>query len=106
MLTLSRKNGQFDIAHTSKQTGRQLVYSFPNDFLPATTVRHVNALGIFSRKEVTYLLSPNDDRAIAEVLRKLDRERHSTYIFSNQLQKTYLMEFIHIVTKLHFRNTV
>lgn len=82
------------------------MYSFSVDFLPATTVRHVNALGVFSRKKITYQLSAKDDRAIAEVLRKLESERRSTYIFSNHLQKTYLMEFIHIITKLHFRNTV
>lgn len=82
------------------------MYSFPADFLPATTVRHVMSLGIFSPEKATYQLAPNDDRAIVEVLRKLDHERHSTYIFSSQLQKTYLIEFIHIITKLHFRNTV
>ena len=106
MLTFSRKNGRFDIAHTSKQTGRQLVYSFSNDFLPAATAQHVNALGIFSRKKVIYRLSPNDDRAVGEVMRKLDSEKHSTYIFSHLLQKTYLIELIHVITKLHFRNTV
>jgi hypothetical protein len=106
MLTLSRKNDQFDIAHVSKYTGRQIIYSFSNDFLPATTIRHVNALGIFLQKEVTYILNSTDDSAIAEVLHKLDSERHSSYIFSNYLEKTYLIELIHLITKMHFRYTV
>jgi hypothetical protein len=106
MLTLRRKNGQFDIIHVSKYTRRQIVYSFSNDFLPATAIRHVNALGIFLQKEVTYILNSTDDRAIVEVLHKLDSERHSNYIFSDHLQKTYLIELIHLITKIHFRDTV
>jgi hypothetical protein len=106
MLTLSRRNDQFDITHVSEGTGRQIAYSFSNDFLPATTIRHVNDLGIFLQEEVTYILNSTDDSAIVEVLHKLNSERHSGYIFSDELQKTYLIEFIHLITKMHFRNTV
>jgi hypothetical protein len=106
MLTLSRKNDQLDITHVSEGTGREIAYSFSNDFLPATTIRHVNDLGIFLEKDVTYILNSSDDSVIVEVLHKLDSERHSGYIFSDELQKTYLIEFIHLITKIHFRNTV
>lgn len=106
MLTFSRKSDQFDITHVSAYTGRQIIYSFSNDFLPANTIRHLNTLGIFLQHDVTYLLSSTDDSAIVEVLHKLDRERHSNYIFSDHLQKTYLIEFIHLITKMKLRNTV
>lgn len=106
MLTLSRNGGQFDIVHVSQYTGRKIVYSFSKDFLPAPAMRHANSLGIFLQREVTYMLSSADNSAIAEVLNKLDSERHSSYVFSDHLQKTYLIEFIHLMTKLHFRNTV
>jgi hypothetical protein len=106
MLTLTRKKGQFDIAHVSEYTGRRIVYSFPNDFLPAPAIRHINTLGIFGRKKVIYWLNSNDDSAIIEVLHKLDGERNSKYIFSDHLQKTYLMEFFHLITKIHFRRAV
>jgi hypothetical protein len=106
MLTLSRKKDQFGITHVSEGTGREIAYSFSNDFLPASTIRHVNALGIFLHKEITYMLNPSDDSAILEVLHKLVNERHSGYIFSGELQKTYLIEFIHLLTKMHFRSTV
>jgi len=106
MLTLSRKKDQFGIIHVSEGTGREIAYSFSNDFLPATTIRHVNGLGIFLQKEITYMLNAKDDSAIQEVLHKLDNERHSGYIFSDDLQKTYLIEFIHLLTKMRFRNTV
>jgi hypothetical protein len=106
MLTLSRTNDQFGIVHVSKYTGRQIVYSFPLNFLPGTTIRHVNALGIFLQNEVTYVLNPTYDLAVSEVLQKLHREQHSTYIFSHHLQKTYLMEFIHLITKWHLHKSV
>jgi hypothetical protein len=106
VLTLSRKNGQFDITHVSAYTGRQIVYSFSDDFLPASAMRHIITLGVFLQKEVTYMLNSTDDSAVVEVLHKLDSERHSSYIFSDHLQKTYLIELIHLITKLHFRNAV
>lgn len=105
-LTVSRNADQFDIIHISKHTGRQIVYSFLNDFLPPTTIRHVDTLGIFPREEVTYMLNSMDNKAIVEVLYKLRRERRSRYIFSDLLQKTYLIEFIHLITKIHFRSAV
>ena len=106
MLTLSRTNDQLGIIHVSKYTGRQIAYSFASDFLPATTMRHVNALGLFLQHEVTYVLNSTYDLAVSEVLRKLDREQHSSYIFSHHLQKTYLIEFIHLITKWHFHKRV
>ncbi|WP_160143544.1 hypothetical protein [Chryseolinea soli] len=60
------------------------------------------SLDVFRETEDTiYLLTEKQDKAILNVLKKLQGERNSGYIFSEHLQKTYLIELIHLITKIH-----
>lgn len=102
MLTLRRKKDRFAIDHTQEEHGQRMAYSFSRDFLPESVILHMLSLNIFREKEDTiYLLTEKQDSAIFDVLKRLTNEKNSDYIFSEHLQKTYLIELIHLITKIH-----
>jgi len=102
MLTLRRKNDRYTIDHTQGKYGQRVAYSFSHDFLPEGVLLHMHSLDVFKETEDTvYPLTEQQDKAIVNVLKKLQGERNSSYIFSEHLQKTYLVELIHLITKIH-----
>jgi hypothetical protein len=79
-----------------------VAYSFSPDFLPERVILHLLSLNVFREAEDTiYILTEKQDKAILDILKKLHGERNSGYIFSEHLQKTYLIELIHLITKIH-----
>ncbi|HEY5749765.1 MAG TPA: hypothetical protein VIU12_27040 [Chryseolinea sp.] len=102
MLTLRRKKDRYAIDHIQEKDGHRVAYSFSHDFLPESVLVHMLSLNVFKETEDTiYLLTEKQDKAILNVLKKLQGERNSGYIFSEHLQKTYLVELIHLITKIH-----
>jgi len=102
MLTLRRKKDRYAIDHIQEKYGQRVAYSFSHDFLPEKVLLHMLSLDVFRETEDTiYLLTEKQDKAILDVLKKLHGERNSGYIFSEHLQKTYLIELIHLITKIH-----
>jgi hypothetical protein len=75
-------------------------YKFNASFLPASTMLHARSLGIFVNAEVTIKLNANQDGAVVEIMQKLNHETRSKYIFSEYLQKIYLVELFHLLTKM------
>jgi len=102
MLTLRIKKDRYAIDHSRGKYGQRVAYSFSHDFLPERVLLHMLSLDVFRETEDTiYLLTEKQDKAIVDVLKKLNGERNSGYIFSEHLQKTYLIELIHLITKIH-----
>jgi hypothetical protein len=85
--------------------GRKLVYSFSFQVIPGRARTHIQSLGLFREKaDVSYSLDEKQNLAITDVLTKLIREKESSYTFYEQLKATYLVELIHIITKIHQHN--
>jgi len=102
MLTLRRKKDRYAIDHIRGKYGPRVAYSFSHDFLPESVLLHMLSLDVFRETEDTiYVLTEKQDKAILDVLKKLHGEQNSSYIFSEHLQKTYLIELIHLITKIH-----
>ncbi len=101
MLTLRRINEEYIIECSSDQ-GQLLSYSFNQEQLTEKSIAHLQQLPLFkTSKHVIFTLNEKQDKAFTEVLHKLRQEENSDYLFSIQLQRTYLFELIHLLTKLH-----
>ena len=103
MLTLRRKKDRCAVDHFHEKYRQRVAYSFSQDSLPERVVLHLQSLDVFSDSEDTvYILNAKQNRAMLGVLKKLNAQRKSDYIFSEHLQKTYLIELIHLITKIHY----
>ena len=100
MLTLRKIDEDYFIECSTKQ-GQQLSYSFNQDQLTEKSIAHLKQLPVFKNAKSTFALNRKQDEAFTDVLHKLQQEKDSDYVFSFQLQKTYLFELIHLITKLH-----
>jgi hypothetical protein len=74
---------------------------FHIDFLPGKTVQHILKLRLSETgQHQPYLLNARQDKELEMIFEKLIEEKKSTYTFSDTLQKTYLIEMIHLITKI------
>jgi hypothetical protein len=100
MLTLKRQDGKYWIDYRSVHAG-QYAFQFYSDFLPEGIITHFSLI-FNGHSERTFTLNRTQDESVTDVLHKLLDEDHTDYIFAEQLEKTYLVEFIHLATKIHY----
>lgn len=82
-----------------------LVYTFHKDFLTQQTWKHLNALPVFTLyKKPAFELTDKQDRDLSAIMIKMKQEQGSGYVFSDDLQRTYLMELIHGIMKVLLGN--
>ncbi len=92
---------RFLIGHFSKQHPPGAAYTFDNTFLPDNITSHMRTLaGTGKDNCMLYRLTESQDDAAATLFSKLRGEKGSGYIFSAQLERTYLVELIHFITRL------
>lgn len=104
MIILSTISDLYCIVHISRQVSGRSVYMFNKHLLPENTLRHIRCNRLFnSMSNTLYALNEVQDEEIACILQKLNGEKNSNYRFSNDLQKTYLLELIHFITKIHLK---
>ncbi|MFD1003572.1 hypothetical protein ACFQ21_29880 [Ohtaekwangia kribbensis] len=104
MIILSTISNLYCIVHISRQVSGGSVYMFDKHLLPENTLRHIRYNRLFNTMSNTlYALNDVQDKEIASILQKLHGEKNSGYRFSNDLQKTYLLELIHFITKIHLK---
>jgi len=102
MITLSYAADCYCIRHAAGQG----IYScsIAKSFLPDNAQKILDSLLIFGlNKDHTYTLTERQDREVSRIFHKIRHENGSGYVFSEQLEKTYLLELIHFLTKLHFQ---
>lgn len=104
MIMLSTIRDLYCIVHISRQVSGGSVYMFEKHLLPENTLRHIRCNRLFNTMSNTlYALNDVQDIEVASILQKLNGEKNSGYRFSKDLQKTYLLELIHFITKIHLK---
>jgi hypothetical protein len=88
------------ISHFPEHTISGFICAFRKGFLPEKTLRQIRSLPIF-QDESCYVLNDKQDRELIGIFRKIISEQDPEYVFSEDLQRTYLMELIHFITKIH-----
>lgn len=101
MIKLSAFADRFTICHISADDKHAYMCSFQTSYIPENTRRHIHSLFASNTGNVFYFLNKEQDDCIQTIFKKLIKERHTDYIFSESLQKTYLIELIHCITKIH-----
>jgi len=102
MITLSYAADRYCIRHAARQGTHSCFIA--KSFLPDNARRILDSLLIFGQtQDHVYTLTERQDREVTRIFHKLRDENGSDYVFSEQLEKTYLMELVHFLTKLHFQ---
>jgi len=91
---------RFLIGHFSDQHQPGATYTFDQKFLPDNIISHMRTLTDSGDHCKVYPLSESQNDVVAEIFTRLCGEAGSGYIFSRQLEKTYLVELIHFITRL------
>ena len=101
MITLSYAADRYCIRHAAGQGTHSCFIN--KSFLPDNARKILDSLLIFGQtQEHVYALTERQDREVVHIFHKIQDENGSDYVYSEQLEKTYLLELIHFVTKLHF----
>lgn len=101
MLVLMKEADEFVLEHSSEKNPL-LRYRFNKEQLTENAFAHLEELNVFSSaQEISLLLTEKQDHAFHEVLTKILSEKDDAYRFSRQLQHTYLIELIHLITKVY-----
>jgi len=108
MIFLTLIEDLYFMGHCSRQIASELLFIFNKDFLPENTLQHIRSLPVVAGSKKTnqpwFLethLTSRQDNEVAVIFKKLYDEKRSDYLFSQELQKTYLVELIHLITKIH-----
>jgi hypothetical protein len=73
---------------------------FHEDFLPSPAMRRIRELCLLDSNEAAnYSMNNKQQGELGMVFRKMMDEMQSDYVFSKELQKTYLVEIIHFIVK-------
>jgi hypothetical protein len=77
-----------------------IICYFHKNFLPVKTIQNIRSLPIF-KTDITYSLTLQQNKELCEILHKFITEKSSEYLFSEDLQRIYLMQLIHFIVKIH-----
>lgn len=103
MITLSYAADQYCIQHAQPTAPMQTCF-IARSFLPENAQKLLSSLLIFGETRAhVYILSDRQNYDVAGIFQKLRNEHGSGYVFSEQLKKTYLLELVHFMTKLHLQ---
>lgn len=69
--------------------------------MPEEIMQRITFLNGHAR--TVFLLNDQQERDMNGIFRKLIREKDSGYVFSEELQRTYLIELFHLIMKVHQR---
>ena len=102
MIILSTIQNLYLISYFPHQPVAPCLYLFHKDFLPRRSLRHIRSLSIFNdARNSVYMLDDDQDSHVMQIFRKMYDEKGSGYAFSDHLQRIYLQELIHTITKIH-----
>lgn len=104
MVALIILNNICVISHFSRQPVPDYVYTFRKDFVAEHIWQHLCSFTTFNK--AMFLLNDQQDGDFRCIIDKIKEEEHSDYIFSEDLQRTYLVEMIHFINKVQERNSL
>jgi AraC family transcriptional activator of pobA len=76
------------------------LYTFRKEFLSEKLWKGLRQLPAFRNSSSTFLLNNKQEQQLTGIFEKINNEQKSDYIFSEDLQRTYLVELIHFINKL------
>lgn len=104
LLVLGQNKAGYTVEY-SADGGTTLRFQFSIAQITDGAFHHLQSMNLFNTEHRTsFTLNTKQQNAFSEVLQKLMTEQHSDYTFSSQLQTTYLLELIHLITKVYHSN--
>lgn len=92
------------IAHFPRRQMARYVCSFRKDFLDGQQGSQYHLFPVLPEAgRSVFYLDDRQDTDVARILQKINEEKGSGYVFSDDLQRTYIIELIHYITKLHYQ---
>lgn len=104
MIVVINTRDMYVIAHFPRRHLARYICTFRKDFLSEQNLPYIHLLPVFpDNGQSVFLLNDGQDADVNSILQKINEEKGSGYIFSDDLQRTYIMELIHYITKLHYQ---
>jgi len=100
IVILAIANG-YVIRHYPRHCAPGFVYSFRRGFIPEEIMQRIAFLNGHAR--TVFLLNDQQEQDTDCIFRKMVHEKDSGYVFSEELQRTYLIELFHLIMKVHQR---
>jgi hypothetical protein len=102
VIILSSIADVYIIEHIAGRNKPVRSYSFREALIPQKALQHIRSLSLFTEnRSCVFKLDPRQQAEVTSILQKITDEKRSAYRYSDFLQKTYLMELIHCLTKIH-----
>lgn len=95
MIVVINKEDLYVIAHFPRRDVTGYLCAFRRDFVAGSPLQYITG-----NARSVYLLDDRQDHDVRLILHKLSEEKGSGYIFSEDLQRTYIIELIHFITRL------
>lgn len=99
MLRISFVNQYYVLLYAPVRGGAECVFTFRNDFLPAGMFGYSGLFPSVISEQRSYILNAREDATASAIFKKLDAEDHSGYPYAKELQRTYLIELMHLLLK-------
>lgn len=101
MIVVINTGDLYVIAHFPRRRLGRYICSFRKDFLSEKNLPHIRLLPVFpDNGRSVFVLNDRQDTDVNNILQKISEEKGSGYIFSDDLQRTYIIELIHYIIKL------
>jgi hypothetical protein len=101
MIVLMAIEQLFIIAYFTEDRDPGFLYVFREGFLSAQAVQHFRSLAVSGRQvHAFYQLDETQKNKAGAIFRKMRTEHDTLYAFNDDLQKVYLLELLHFITKL------
>ncbi|TWV99362.1 hypothetical protein [Chitinophaga pinensis] len=99
MLRICLVNQYYILLYVPVRGGAECVFTFRNDFLPAKMFRYSELFPSAISEQRSFILNAREDATAGDIFKKLDEEGHSDYPYAKELQRTYLIELMHLLLK-------
>ena len=111
MILLAVIEDLYFISHCARKSNNEMLFVCSTDFLSVNVFNHIHLLApsTQSNSQPFFLetsLTMKQDKEAAIIFQKLNKEKQSGYVFTEQLQRTYLMEIVHLITRVHGKNAL
>lgn len=97
MVRISFEDQHYVLLHQPACGGTARTFTFQQDFLPVGIYRRSNLFPSTTTEQLSYHLTSHQEATASTIFRNLHKEDHSDYPYKNELQKTYLIELIHLL---------
>jgi hypothetical protein len=102
MLSITILDNICIISHFFRQQLPGSIYSFRKDFIPAHLWQRM--LLLTTSHPAKFLLNDKQDSDLRCIIDKIKKEKDSGYVFSEDLQRIYLVELMHFINKMRQQN--